>query len=162
MPRFHERLRALRLEKGYTQAELAKAIGVTKSTMAKYDRGDLEPNIENIKKIAQALDVSIDILLGNDKAALGMFAMTVLSYRVIAVKHGLVSEKDIEGMSIADIHKIIFDKMEDEATEDSVKLKLLTEIAIVISDLGSRMFAKGNVFEKMNEELKLQSEHSEK
>lgn len=66
MPSFHERLREVRLEKGCTQAELAKAIGVTKSTMAKYDRGELEPNIEKIRKIASVLGVSSDYLLGKD------------------------------------------------------------------------------------------------
>ena len=44
MQTFHERLRATRIEKGFTQEQLAKAVGVTKSTMAKYDRGELEPN----------------------------------------------------------------------------------------------------------------------
>ena len=58
-----ERLRAARIEQGFTQEELAKAIGVTKSTMAKYDRGDLEPNISNIMKLSQVLCVSVDYLL---------------------------------------------------------------------------------------------------
>ena len=84
MQTFHERLRATRIEKGFTQEQLAKAVGVTKSTMAKYDRGELEPNVKNIKKIAQVLGVSVDYLLydnikvsadDTDKEILGIIHM---------------------------------------------------------------------------------------
>lgn len=60
---FHDRLRAIRLERGLTQQQLADAIGVTKSTMAKYDRGALEPNLTNVCRIADALNVSLDYLV---------------------------------------------------------------------------------------------------
>ena len=62
---FHDRLRAIRLERGLTQQQLADAIGVTKSTMAKYDRGALEPNLTNVCRIADALNVSLDYLIEN-------------------------------------------------------------------------------------------------
>ena len=40
MADFHELLNQLRIEKGVTQEEVATAIGVAKSTFAKYDRGE--------------------------------------------------------------------------------------------------------------------------
>ena len=64
---FHDRLRAIRLERGLTQQQLADAIGVTKSTMAKYDRGALEPNLTNVCRIADALNVSLDYLVYGKK-----------------------------------------------------------------------------------------------
>lgn len=100
MQTFHERLRATRIEKGYTQEQLAKAIGVTKSTMAKYDRGELEPNVKNIKKIAQVLGVSVDYLLGEDHAERAKSIKLLFElYRDIAKEYGLISEEEYKNMS---------------------------------------------------------------
>ena len=100
MQTFHERLRATRIEKGFTQEQLAKAVGVTKSTMAKYDRGELEPNVKNIKKIAQVLGVSVDYLLGIDDAEQAKSTKLLLDlYRDIAKEYGLISEEEYENMS---------------------------------------------------------------
>lgn len=41
-----------------TQKELAEKIGVTASTVTKYENGNLEPNLETLNKIALALNVS--------------------------------------------------------------------------------------------------------
>ena len=100
MQTFHERLRATRIEKGFTQEQLAKAVGVTKSTMAKYDRGELEPNVKNIKKIAQVLGVSVDYLLGIDNAEQAKSIKLLLDlYRDIAKEYGLISEEEYKYMS---------------------------------------------------------------
>ena len=100
MQTFHERLRATRIEKGYTQEQLAKAIGVTKSTMAKYHRGELEPNVKNIKKIAQVLGVSVDYLLGEDHADRAKSIKLLFElYRDIAKEYGLISEEEYKNMS---------------------------------------------------------------
>ena len=64
MADFHELLNKLRIEKGVTQEEVATAIGVAKSTFAKYDRGEREPNFETLKKIAQYFQTTTDYLLG--------------------------------------------------------------------------------------------------
>ena len=64
MADFHELLNQLRIEKGVTQEEVATAIGVAKSTFAKYDRGEREPNFETLKKIAQYFQTTTDYLLG--------------------------------------------------------------------------------------------------
>lgn len=48
-----------------TQAELAATIGVDRTTVAKYETGDREPDLYTLCKIADALDVSTDELLGH-------------------------------------------------------------------------------------------------
>lgn len=63
MAEFHERLRQLREDKGVSQAEVAQAIGVAKSTMAKYDRGERQPNFAILLKIAKYFNVTVDYLL---------------------------------------------------------------------------------------------------
>ena len=50
--------------KKMTQAEVAKKIGVTPSALAMYERGEREPGIDRLKKIAQVLSVDINALVG--------------------------------------------------------------------------------------------------
>lgn len=53
-----ENIKKYRKQKGLTQKDLASKVGVTASTITKYEKGDLEPNLDIIKKIAKALDIS--------------------------------------------------------------------------------------------------------
>ena len=50
--------------KGWTQAELAARLSTTQSTIGKYEREELQPNIECIVLLCRLLDVSSDYLLG--------------------------------------------------------------------------------------------------
>lgn len=63
---FNENLRTARERKGFSQKEMAERIGVAKSTYSLYESGNREPNVQTIKKIADALNVSADELLGLD------------------------------------------------------------------------------------------------
>lgn len=53
-----EKIKKARLEKGYTQEELGKLIGVQKSAVAKYEKGKVV-NIKRsvLKKISMVLDI---------------------------------------------------------------------------------------------------------
>lgn len=61
---FANRLKELRKRKKVTQAELASHLGIDNTTVSKWEKGIYEPNIENIKKIAEFFGVSTDSLLG--------------------------------------------------------------------------------------------------
>ena len=50
-----------------SQAEVAQAVGVSRDAISKYERGDIVPSVENAKKIAEALDVSLDYLVSNEE-----------------------------------------------------------------------------------------------
>ena len=63
---FYENLKLAREQKGLSQKDVAEKIGVAKSTYSLYESGNREPNVQTIKKIANALDVSADELLGID------------------------------------------------------------------------------------------------
>lgn len=56
----------LRLKEGLTQKELAEELKIPQSTIAKYERGQLEANFKNLINIADFFNVSIDYLLGRD------------------------------------------------------------------------------------------------
>lgn len=62
-----ERVARLRKEKGLTQVELAKALGVAQPIVSKYESGELRLHGELIIRLAELLDVSTDELLGLEK-----------------------------------------------------------------------------------------------
>lgn len=63
---FGKRLRELRLEKCYTQHDLAQLFNVSKMTISSWENNKQEPCIEDIKKLAKTLDTTTDYLLGFD------------------------------------------------------------------------------------------------
>lgn len=64
-----ENIKQFRKNKKITQKELAEKIGVTDSAITKYEKGDREPNIETLNKIATALGVTINDLVKNEEKA---------------------------------------------------------------------------------------------
>ncbi|MDD7676928.1 MAG: helix-turn-helix transcriptional regulator [Anaerovibrio sp.] len=62
-----KRLRTLRLDKGLSQDEVAKIIGVGRTTYSKYESGDNKP-VRKLKELSELFNVSTDYLLGNEKA----------------------------------------------------------------------------------------------
>lgn len=61
---FSERLKELRLEAGYTQAEIAKKLNLGQAAYSKYERGIGSPLKSNLEKIAELFDVSVGYLIG--------------------------------------------------------------------------------------------------
>ena len=59
-----KRIAKIRKDRGFTQIELAEATGVIQTIISDYERGKLRPNPEMLVKLAQALQVSTDELLG--------------------------------------------------------------------------------------------------
>ncbi len=64
MQYFGEKIRALRLEKGLTQAQLADMIGVVKGSISAYEQGKKHPSVEVLIKLCSVFDVSSDYLIG--------------------------------------------------------------------------------------------------
>lgn len=67
MIEFGKRLKNLRKEKRLTQKQLAAMLGVRHSVISFYEVGDRIPSVEVIIKLAAALHVSSDYLLGIEK-----------------------------------------------------------------------------------------------
>lgn len=61
---FPSRLRELRKKKNVTQARLASALGVSKSTIGLYETGDTLPDARTLRGIVDYFHVSADWLLG--------------------------------------------------------------------------------------------------
>src|SRR5882724_9040990 len=59
----------LRKQKDLSQTDFAKAVGVSREMIGRYERNEVMPSIEVAKKIADALGVSLDYLAGEGKQA---------------------------------------------------------------------------------------------
>nr|WP_320023769.1 helix-turn-helix transcriptional regulator [uncultured Draconibacterium sp.] len=55
----------IRKQKKLSQAELGKRSGINGDIVGKYERNEMKPSIETAKKLADALEVSLDYLVGN-------------------------------------------------------------------------------------------------
>jgi transcriptional regulator with XRE-family HTH domain len=58
-----ERLKQLRRELGWSQADLAAKIGADAGQISRYENGHMTPSAEAVAKLAEVLDVSADYLL---------------------------------------------------------------------------------------------------
>ena len=63
---FSVRLKELRLKKRLTQTELGEKVGVKQSTFTNWENGKREPSFENLVKLADLLEVSLDSLFGRE------------------------------------------------------------------------------------------------
>jgi transcriptional regulator with XRE-family HTH domain len=58
-----KRITELRNKAGLTQQQLAKVARVRQASISEWERGDTEPTVASLKKIAKALKTSVSELL---------------------------------------------------------------------------------------------------
>ena len=63
------RLRELRKERGLTQAELARQIGIQQSDLSRMEKGEYRVSLDNLFKILSAFDLDLADLFGGQQAA---------------------------------------------------------------------------------------------
>lgn len=61
---YSERIKQLRKERGLSQDQLAKILGVSRSTVGMYETGKREPDFESCEAIADFFNVDMDYLIG--------------------------------------------------------------------------------------------------
>ncbi len=62
--KFKDRIKDLRNENGLSQRAFAELLGTNHSKIAKWETGQLEPNLTMLMKIAVEFKTSVDYLLG--------------------------------------------------------------------------------------------------
>lgn len=60
------RIRVARTEAKLSQGELARAAGVTRTTISRVETGRSLPDVRTLKALSESLDVSVDRLLGRE------------------------------------------------------------------------------------------------
>ena len=61
---FEDRLKKTREARGLSQAELAKKTGLQPAAISHFETGNRSPSFDNLRKLSDALEVSVDYLLG--------------------------------------------------------------------------------------------------
>lgn len=136
MSKFSERLRQLRTSKDLSQMDFAKQIKVSKSSINMYERGEREPGLETLERIADYFNVDMDYLLGkSDIANRSHPAFTSIASNII-IQSGywdgnrLAEERISRGYSISDISSKLeiteedYKRLESGLSEPSFKLLL--------------------------------------
>lgn len=75
---FPTRLRELRTETGMTQTDLARKLGISRSTVGMYELGRREPDFEILDLCADVFNVSVGYLVGD--AERGQYPRHVAAY----------------------------------------------------------------------------------
>lgn len=57
------RLKLLRTEKGLSQEEISSVLNITRQAYSSWERGEFEPSLEMINKIADYFKVTVDFLI---------------------------------------------------------------------------------------------------
>jgi transcriptional regulator with XRE-family HTH domain len=65
-PQFRDRLAQVRAKRELTQAALAEKAGLTAAAISHFETGFRFPTAQTLTKLADALGVSVDFLLGRD------------------------------------------------------------------------------------------------
>ena len=61
---FAERLKELRVERGLSQAQLAKAVGLSNGAIGFWELGKRVPNLDAVIDLAKFFNVSLDYIAG--------------------------------------------------------------------------------------------------
>lgn len=78
-------IRVLRKKRGYSQAQLADAMGLRRSAIGNYERGIREPDLDTIEAFADFFDVSVSDLMGREEPNYRyQFVLTAGERRLIA------------------------------------------------------------------------------
>lgn len=59
-----QNIKALRMQKGLTQKELADLLHVTSQAVSRWEKGDVEPSIDTISEMANIFEVTTDEIIG--------------------------------------------------------------------------------------------------
>ena len=61
--KFNEKLKELRLSKGYSQYYMSNLLGINARSYQNYEYGNREPNLSTLMRLAAIFEVSLDELL---------------------------------------------------------------------------------------------------
>lgn len=92
------RLQQLRKEKGYSQEELAKELGLSRQAVSKWERAESSPDTDNLICLAKLYGMSLDELLNTDET------VEEIRDRTIEVEEEKQKEEDTKYIKIEKGH----------------------------------------------------------
>lgn len=143
---FKDKLKQLRIEKGVTQADVAKALDVSPATIGNYEQGSREPKNNIIwKKLADYFEVTVDYLMDKTETS-----YVPVSERILTIEEAESAPKKKnpfmqfrENVPIiydgVDITSLVFSKIEETITTTRKQRFAYTEF---LSRSGHVLFAR--------------------
>ncbi len=101
-------------EKGITQREFVKKIGINEANFSKYLKGEKTPQADTLIKIAKGLDCSLDYLLGLSKTKYAEPTEDEKAIAKVSELTGLECETIKEMIDLKDSLKVIINKVSYE------------------------------------------------
>lgn len=87
---FANNLRHLRIQNGLTQEELGKKLNKDYSTIGKWENGSRSPIMEDVIKIAEYFNISLQELIGGN----GIKNSSNIGYKDMLFQKGLINQND--------------------------------------------------------------------
>ncbi len=97
---YGQRIKDLRIENNLKQIELAKLLNISQSAIVKYEKEQLQPNIDILNAIADIFNCTVDYILGRE------------SEDGVVVIENLTFFKDNERVLLKSFRKLSTDKQD--------------------------------------------------
>lgn len=137
MPSFHSRLKELRVKLELSQQSLAEKIGISKSSINMYERGEREPGIETLEAFADFFNVDMNYLLGKSDSVHSFTSFNTSNHSARIPVYGSVAA-GIPIEAITDIEDY------EEITEEMARTGKYAALKIKGSSMEPR-FTEGDV-----------------
>lgn len=132
MNKFHRKLKNIRNSRKITQGELAKALGVSRSTIGMYESGVREPNFEMLEAIADYFNINMSDLIDSEKEAPS--SSFGASYGTAIFRKRL--DKELQLINRADTDEIGFDLNLASSMASGESQVTLDDACIIADELG--------------------------
>nr|WP_116188683.1 helix-turn-helix transcriptional regulator [Paenibacillus taihuensis] len=88
-----DRLRELRLRGHYSQEEVARQIGITRSAYSHYEINNRQPVYETLMKLATLFGVSLDYIIGGEQSKRESATLTPETIEIIRLLSSMDQDK---------------------------------------------------------------------
>ncbi|TKI63196.1 helix-turn-helix transcriptional regulator [Lysinibacillus mangiferihumi] len=131
-----EKLKKSRNDKGLTQIEAAKKLGVTNGALSGYERNYRDPDIKMLKQMADLYEVSIDYLVSNNMTSNNEIGISRKDEHDIGKRMAKIKKELIEGKSNNGgvVLSFMGEPMSEEAIESLLEaLKHAERLAVLVN-----------------------------
>lgn len=125
--KFGQKLKRLRKQKGYTQAELAKNAGMSLRTIIYYEKGESYPRSrETYKILADILETDVNYLITEDEGDINLIKRTKWTEKIVGEIRELFASKNVSKEEkeklMLDVEKLFLDiRCESLSNQDKTK-----------------------------------------